>query len=69
MITKRVLVTEVRTADGGAKKYFGRFDAVAVASRGETILNSEFKKFRMSEEEFATIGKEFKSKGEKNGNC
>ena len=58
MITRRILVTKTVDANGGTRLLYGRFDAVAVAARGERILYSEFKYYSMSEESFAKHGKE-----------
>lgn len=58
MITRRILVTKVISADGGTRFLYGRFDAVALASKGEKILYSEFKNYRMSEADFVKYGKE-----------
>ena len=58
MITRRILVTKVVAADGGTRLIYGRFDAVRLASQGEKILYSEFKNYRMKEEDFAKYGKE-----------
>lgn len=58
MITRRILVTEVKDANGGTRFIYGRFDAVAIASKGEKILSSEFRNYRMTESEFVKHGKE-----------
>lgn len=58
MITRRILVTKTVDANGGTHLLYGRFDAVAVAARGEKILYSEFKNYTMREEDFAKYGKE-----------
>ena len=61
MITRRILVTVVKTAEGGTRNLYGRYDAVALASRKEKIIESEFKYFSMSEEDFIRYGKELEN--------
>lgn len=52
MITRRILVTTVVNAIGQEKEIYGRFDAVALASAGWKFLGSEFRHYKMSEEQF-----------------
>lgn len=56
MITRRILVTTVVNAMGQEKEIFGRFDAVALAAAGWKISESEFRHYKMSEEQFAANG-------------
>lgn len=58
MITRRILVTELKDANGGTRLIYGRFDAVAIASKGEKILESDFKNYQMKESDFVKYGKE-----------
>ena len=58
MITRRILITVTRDREGGERKYYGRYDAVALAARGEKIEKSEFKQFKCKEEDFIRIAKE-----------
>lgn len=58
MITRRILVTKVKDANGGTRFIYGRFDAVALASKGDTILASVFKNYQMKESDFVKYGKE-----------
>ena len=58
MIQRRILVTKVVNADGGTRKIYGRFDAVSLAAKNEKILYSEFKMYKMKEEDFVKHGKE-----------
>lgn len=56
MITRRILVTTVVNAMGMEKEIFGRFDAVALAAAGWKISKSEFRHYKMTEEQFAANG-------------
>ena len=58
MITRRILVTKVKDANGGTRLIYGRFDAVAIASKGDKILASGFKNYQMKESDFVKYGKE-----------
>lgn len=58
MITRRILITVTRDQGGGEHIYYGRYDAVAIAARGEKIASSEFKQFKCKEEDFIKIAKE-----------
>ena len=58
MITRNILVTEVMLADGTRTEIYGKYDAVALAHRGAKIINAEFKKFNVKEEDFVKISKE-----------
>lgn len=58
MITRRILVTKVKDANGGTRFIYGRFDAVALASKGDKILASVFKNYKMKESDFVKYGKE-----------
>lgn len=52
MITRRILVTTVVNAMGQEKEIYGRFDAVALAAAGWKFSDSEFRHYKMSEEQF-----------------
>lgn len=58
MITRRILITETTDRKGGEHIYYGRYDAVALAARGEVIIKSEFKQYKAKEEDFIKIAKE-----------
>lgn len=59
MITRRILVTEVVNADSGGTRFiYGRFDAVSLAAKNEKIVHSEFRMYKMKEEDFVKHGKE-----------
>lgn len=58
MVTRRILVTEVKDAGGNIRMIYGRYDAVALASRGDVIIKAEFRNFSMSEDDFVKYGKE-----------
>lgn len=53
MITRRILVTTVVNAMGQEKEIYGRFDAVALAAAGWKLLDSQFRRYKMTEETFA----------------
>lgn len=65
MITRRILVTTVKNADGGKSTIFGRFDPVTITAKGATIVKSEFKNYQITEEEFVEAATEIKAKGGK----
>jgi len=58
MITRRILITTTKDKEGGEHHYYGRYDAVALAARGETIAKTEFKQYKVKEEDFIRIAKE-----------
>ena len=58
MITRRILITTTKDKEGGEHNYYGRYDAVSLAARGETIVKTEFKQFKVKEEDFIRIAKE-----------
>lgn len=65
MLTRRILVTTVKTADGGRREIYGRFDAVAVAARGEKITKQEFQNFKLSEDAFVEAARKEMKEGRK----
>lgn len=58
MITRRILITTTKDREGGEHNYYGRYDAVTLAARGETIVKTEFKQYKVKEEDFIKIAKE-----------
>ena len=58
MITRRILVTTTRDKTGKERRYYGRYDAVSLAARGETVTNAEFRMYHAKEEDFVMISKE-----------
>lgn len=58
MITRRILITTTTDKEGGEHNYYGRYDAVALAARGEMIVKTEFKQYKVKEEDFIKIAKE-----------
>lgn len=58
MITRNILVTTIQLNDGNMTEIYGKYDAVALAHRGAKIINAEFKKFSVKEEDFVKISKE-----------
>ena len=76
MITRRILVTKVVNVYGGERTIYGRYDAVALANKGEKVVSSEFKNYKVSEDLFieaaaatAMILTNSKRKEKENGNC
>ena len=64
MITREILITTVQNERGELYEIAGRYDAVAIAHRQHKIMGSEFRRYRMSEEDFITHG-EYVGKGRK----
>lgn len=58
MITRRILVTKLKKENGEEYELFGRYDAVAVASRGDSVIKAGFQVFHVKEEDFVKISKE-----------
>lgn len=58
MITRNILVTTIQLTDGTCTEIYGKYDAVALAHRGAKIIDAEFKKFSVKEDDFVRISKE-----------
>lgn len=58
MITRNILVTKVELNDGTYAEIYGKYDAVALAHRGAKIIEANFEKFSVKEEDFVRISKE-----------
>lgn len=64
MITREILITTVQNESGELYEIAGRYDAVALAHRRHKIIGSEFRRYRMSEDDFIMHG-EYLGKGRK----
>ena len=62
-IVRTILITECINKDTAQRKtFYGRYDPVTLERRRWKIIRSYQKKFTMTDEEFATHGKEMEEK-------